>query len=65
MFPQLGEGIDVSALVNDGLPLAEPPIGLKDYPCMLDILRIPTSTTRVAIEGIPLDTNRTITEEVQ
>ncbi len=63
--PQLDKGIDVFTLVNDGLPLEEPSIELKDYPCMLDITRIPIGTTRVATKGIPLDTNRTIAEEVQ
>jgi hypothetical protein len=65
MFQQLDEGIDVYALVNDGLPLIEPPIGLKDYPCIFDITGIPTCITRVATEGIPLDINRKIIEEVQ
>jgi len=62
---ELNEGIDVSILVNDGLPLAKPLIGLEYYPCMLDVTRIPTSITRVVTERIPLDTNMTITEEVQ
>jgi hypothetical protein len=65
MFRQLDEGIDVFVLVNDGLPLVEPLIGLEDYPCMLDVIGISTSTTRVAIKGIPLNTNKTIVEEVQ
>jgi hypothetical protein len=51
--------------VNDELPLVEPSIRLEDYPCMLDVTRISTSTTRVATERIPLNTNRTIVEEVQ
>ncbi len=64
MFPQLDEGIDVYALVNDGLPLTKPSIGLEDYLYMPDIIGIPTSTTRATIERIPLDINMTIVEKV-
>jgi hypothetical protein len=64
MFPQLDEGIDLSILVNDGLPLAKPLVGLEDYPCIPNIIGIPTGTTRVVVEGIPLDINMTIAEEV-
>jgi hypothetical protein len=49
--------------VNDGLPLIEPLIGLKECPCMLNV-RIPTRTMRANPEGIAQNTNRTIVEAI-
>ncbi len=51
--------------MNDGFPLIEPLIRLENYLCMLDVTRIPKGTTRIVVKGIPLNINRTITEEVQ
>jgi hypothetical protein len=50
MFPQLDEGIDVYTLVNDGLPLAKPPIRLK-YLCMLDVTWIPIGILGQLLKG--------------